>query len=408
MAEVARRCAPVNRDALANPRLRLFFGDAREHLLTTRERYDLVVSEPSNPYRAGIASLFSREFYRAVAARLEEGGLFLQWVQAYEVHPGSIRSLYATLAAELPGGRDVADPAGRPHARGLARARCGTTSPASPPRIREEPFRTALRDAWRTDRLEGVFARFVAGPGLRGAAAGALASPEHRRPERPRVRLRAQPRGGRPPRRGGRAEGRGARRAPTTPRSSAGRSTSRRLQDERLTVVLERRRGPAPAEGRAARSLARRADAHALWTRRSRPAALQAWRGAGRGAGGAERARPRRRGDGRRGRGERPRLRRGPPRLPARGSRRLPRPSAPAPGALRGARSRRSSPPSRRTGATPGRRPLVMQGALDAALEVAGQKPELAPARARRAAARVRPGDAERGAARGGVPGRLR
>jgi 1,4-alpha-glucan branching enzyme len=39
----------------------------------------------------GIASLFSREFYRAVAARLEPGGLFLQWVQAYEVHPGSWR-----------------------------------------------------------------------------------------------------------------------------------------------------------------------------------------------------------------------------------------------------------------------------------------------------------------------------
>ena len=102
VAEVARRCAAVNRNALANPRLRLFFGDAREHLLTTRERYDLVVSEPSNPYRAGIASLFSRDFYRAAASRLEEGGLFLQWVQAYEIHPGSLRSLYATLAAELP------------------------------------------------------------------------------------------------------------------------------------------------------------------------------------------------------------------------------------------------------------------------------------------------------------------
>ena len=102
VAEVARRCAAVNRDALANPKLRLFFGDAREHLLTTRERYDLVVSEPSNPYRAGIASLFSRDFYRAVGTRLEEGGLFLQWVQAYEVHAGSIRSVYATLAAEMP------------------------------------------------------------------------------------------------------------------------------------------------------------------------------------------------------------------------------------------------------------------------------------------------------------------
>ena len=131
VAEVARRCAPVNRNALANPRLRLFFGDAREHLLTTRERYDLVVSEPSNPYRAGIASLFSREFYRAVASRLEEGGLFLQWVQAYEVHPGSHPQPLRHPGRGAAGGRDVADPAGRPHARGLARARCGTTSRGS-------------------------------------------------------------------------------------------------------------------------------------------------------------------------------------------------------------------------------------------------------------------------------------
>ena len=163
VAEVARRCSPVNRHALENPRLRLFFGDAREHLLVTRERYDLIVSEPSNPYRAGIASLFSRDFYRAAAARLEEGGLFLQWIQSYEVHPLSLRSVYATLAAELPVVETwqtlpgdlmlVASRAPRRH--DLARL-------AS--RIREEPFRSALRNAWRTDSLEGLFARFVAAP----------------------------------------------------------------------------------------------------------------------------------------------------------------------------------------------------------------------------------------------------
>src|SRR5262249_56527943 len=58
---VARRCAPVNRDVLANPKVHVEIGDAREVVGTTRAKYDLIFSEPSNPYRAGIASLFTRE-----------------------------------------------------------------------------------------------------------------------------------------------------------------------------------------------------------------------------------------------------------------------------------------------------------------------------------------------------------
>ena len=59
--EVARYCAPVNRNVLNNPKVRMQIGDAREVLLTTKERYDIIFSEPSNPYRAGVASLFTRE-----------------------------------------------------------------------------------------------------------------------------------------------------------------------------------------------------------------------------------------------------------------------------------------------------------------------------------------------------------
>src|SRR6266404_7215117 len=58
--KVAENCAPINRDALHNPKLHVTIGDARETLLTTREKYDIVVSEPSNPYRAGVAGLFTR------------------------------------------------------------------------------------------------------------------------------------------------------------------------------------------------------------------------------------------------------------------------------------------------------------------------------------------------------------
>src|SRR3954453_17839132 len=89
---VAHDCAPVNRDVLDNPRVHLFLGDAREYLLTSRERYDLIFSEPSNPYRAGVASLFTQEFYRAVADRLADDGILVQWVQAYSVDAQTIRT----------------------------------------------------------------------------------------------------------------------------------------------------------------------------------------------------------------------------------------------------------------------------------------------------------------------------
>ena len=56
---MARRCRAVNRDVLANPKVRLIFNDAREVLLTTARRYDLIACEPSNPYRSGIANLFT-------------------------------------------------------------------------------------------------------------------------------------------------------------------------------------------------------------------------------------------------------------------------------------------------------------------------------------------------------------
>src|SRR5690606_11362507 len=78
---VARVCSPVNHGVPDNPKINVIIGDARGILLTTPEKYDLVFSEPSNPYRAGVASLFTREFYAAVFARLEEGGVFVQWLQ---------------------------------------------------------------------------------------------------------------------------------------------------------------------------------------------------------------------------------------------------------------------------------------------------------------------------------------
>lgn len=163
IAEVARRMAAVNRGALDNPRLRLLFGDAREHLLTSQERYDVIFSEPSNPYRAGVSSLFTEEFYRAVSHRLTEDGLFLQWLQAYEVDAEVLRLAYATLLSVFPHvetwqvhyGDLLLVASGRPVEHDLVRIRR---------RVAQEPFASALSQTWGVSGAEGLYSGYVASP----------------------------------------------------------------------------------------------------------------------------------------------------------------------------------------------------------------------------------------------------
>ena len=158
---VARACVSVNRNVLENPKVVIAIGDAREYLLTTKRRYDIIFSEPSNPYRAGIASLFTREYYEAALSRLDADGLFLQWVQAYNVDGQAVRTIYATLGSVFPevetwelAVNDLLLVASRKpisHRADDVRAR-----------IAEEPYRSALAVAWRSIDLEGFLAHYVA------------------------------------------------------------------------------------------------------------------------------------------------------------------------------------------------------------------------------------------------------
>jgi spermidine synthase len=100
------RAAPylesLNRSVLSDPRVHVIFDDARNFLLTSVDKYDLIISEPSNPWIAGIATLFTDEFYAAVRERLAPGGIFVQWVQAYALAPDDLRMIVATLVAHFP------------------------------------------------------------------------------------------------------------------------------------------------------------------------------------------------------------------------------------------------------------------------------------------------------------------
>jgi len=161
MVEVARRCGPVNEGVLDNPKVRLTFNDAREVLLAGKQSYDLIVSEPSNPYRAGIVSLFTREFYQAALESLNEGGLFCQWVQAYAIDQPTFNSILVTLCSVFPqvtlwqtNYSDLVFICSRePQVHSIPRLR---------QTLAQEPFRAAFENGWRARDLEGVLARFLA------------------------------------------------------------------------------------------------------------------------------------------------------------------------------------------------------------------------------------------------------
>jgi spermidine synthase/MFS family permease len=159
--DVARVCDAVNRDVLRNPKVHVTIGDARETLLTSRARYDVIASEPSNPFRAGIASLFTVEYYRAASARLTEDGVFAQWVQGYEIDAPTLRTIYATLASVFPQVETWQTNSGdlaliawtRPRPYDVAALRA---------RIAQEPYKSALANVWRATDIHGLLAHFIA------------------------------------------------------------------------------------------------------------------------------------------------------------------------------------------------------------------------------------------------------
>lgn len=158
---VARDCAAVNQNVMDNPKVHIQLADARESLRTTRERYDIIFSEPSNPYRAGISSMYTVEYYTAASERLEPNGIFVQWLQAYEVDPWAVATTLMTVRAVFPAvtlwetmGGDLLVVAERaPAPVDLDRMR---------ERLKQEPYATAALSAWRTRSVEGILSHFVA------------------------------------------------------------------------------------------------------------------------------------------------------------------------------------------------------------------------------------------------------
>ena len=87
----------VNHRAYEDPRNHLWFDDAKAYFAAAARDYDIIVSEPTNPWVSGVASLFTREFYAEAKRYLAPGGIFAQWLQGYEISNDLILSVLAAV-----------------------------------------------------------------------------------------------------------------------------------------------------------------------------------------------------------------------------------------------------------------------------------------------------------------------
>ena len=102
VVEASKFFIAENNNVLDDPRTKLIIQDARAHLALTKRKYDLITSEPSNPWMSGIAALYTRDFFELVSARLNPGGFFVQWIPAYQMDWESFNLIGRTFVSVFP------------------------------------------------------------------------------------------------------------------------------------------------------------------------------------------------------------------------------------------------------------------------------------------------------------------
>jgi predicted membrane-bound spermidine synthase len=102
MVEAARGFRPRVELAYSSPASRIFIDDAKTYFSTHNKRYDIILSEPSNPWVSGVASLFTEEFYAHVKRHLNPDGVLLQWIQTYEVDEPLVASVVKAMSQHFP------------------------------------------------------------------------------------------------------------------------------------------------------------------------------------------------------------------------------------------------------------------------------------------------------------------
>jgi spermidine synthase len=97
MVDGARVFYPVNRRAYDDPRSRIVIDDAKSYFASEHRRFDIILSEPSNPWVSGVSGLFTSEFYARLRGYLTEDGVLGQWIHTYELDDALVLSVLAAI-----------------------------------------------------------------------------------------------------------------------------------------------------------------------------------------------------------------------------------------------------------------------------------------------------------------------
>ncbi len=87
---------------LEDKRVRVIPTDGRNYILATPKSYDVITAEPSNPWIAGIANLYTREFYQVIKSKIKDDGIFAQWFHNYSMSPDDFRMVFRTFVEAFP------------------------------------------------------------------------------------------------------------------------------------------------------------------------------------------------------------------------------------------------------------------------------------------------------------------
>ena len=101
MVEASKHFRPRVELAYTDPRSKIYFDDAKTFFVSHKKKYDIIISEPSNPWVSGVAGLFSEEFYRQMNDHLAENGLFVQWIQLYEIDVRLVVSVLKAISSSF-------------------------------------------------------------------------------------------------------------------------------------------------------------------------------------------------------------------------------------------------------------------------------------------------------------------
>jgi spermidine synthase len=102
MVEAAKYFRPANRRVYEDRRSTFVIDDAKSYFASSGRQWDIILSEPSNPWVSGVAGLFTHEFYERVKRQLADDGVFGQWLHLYELNDGLVHSVLAAIDTVFP------------------------------------------------------------------------------------------------------------------------------------------------------------------------------------------------------------------------------------------------------------------------------------------------------------------